>query len=72
MLICRCAWHARYYGYPLLRGVVSWRGWNLRFTDGICPRCLARFRKEHHTLLDRRPELEHAEPRASEIPHEAA
>ena len=36
MLIGRCAWHQRYCGYPLLNGVVSWRGWNVRFTDGIC------------------------------------
>ncbi len=54
MLICRCAWHRRYYGYPLLSGVVSWRGWNLRFTDGICPRCLDRFRSEHRVFLHRR------------------
>ena len=54
MLICRCAWHRRYYGYPLLSGVVSWRGFGVRFTDGICPRCLERFRSEHRTFLTRR------------------
>ena len=54
MLICRCAWHRRYYGYPLLSGVVSWRGFGVRFTDGICPRCLERFRTEHRTFLSRR------------------
>ena len=54
MLICRCAWHRRYYGYPLLSGVVSWRGLGLRFTDGICPRCLDRFRTEHRVFLNRR------------------
>ena len=53
MLICRCAWHPRYYGYPLVNGVVSWRGWNVRFTDGICPRCLERFRVEHAGFLER-------------------
>lgn len=51
MLIGRCAWHVQYRGYPLLRGVTSWRGFNLRFTDGICPRCLDRFRVEHHDRL---------------------
>ena len=54
MLICRCAWHRRYYGYPLLSGVVSWRGLSVRFTDGICPRCVERFRSEHRTFLSRR------------------
>ncbi len=51
MLICRCAWHPRYRGYPLLNGIASWRGWNVRFTDGICEKCLERFRAEHHRFL---------------------
>ena len=54
LLICRCAWHQRYCGYPLLNGVVSWRGWSLRFTDGICESCLERFRTEHRSFLERR------------------
>ena len=54
VLICRCAWHQRYCGYPLLNGVVSWRGWTLRFTDGICEKCLERFRAEHRSFLERR------------------
>jgi hypothetical protein len=54
VLICRCAWHRRYRGYPRLGGVVSWRGWRVRFTDGICDRCLVRFRAEHRRFLDRR------------------
>jgi hypothetical protein len=54
MLIGRCAWHPRYYGHPAWQGVMSWRGFNVRFTDGICPRCLARFRAEHRRLLERR------------------
>ena len=54
MLICRCAWHQRYCGYPLLSGVASWRGWTLRFTDGICEKCLERFRAEHRSFLERR------------------
>jgi hypothetical protein len=55
MLIGRCAWHPDYYGHPLWRGVASWRGWSVRFTDGICPRCLERFRREHRDALERRP-----------------
>lgn len=54
MIICRCAWHPRYYGWPLWNGVASWRGWCVRFTDGICPRCLERFRVEHRDVLQRR------------------
>jgi hypothetical protein len=54
VLICRCAWHQRYRGYPKLSGVVSWRGWNVRFTDGICSRCLVRFRAEHRRYLEKR------------------
>jgi hypothetical protein len=33
---------------------VSWRGWTLRFTDGICEKCLERFRAEHRSFLERR------------------
>jgi hypothetical protein len=54
MLIGRCAWHPRYHGYPLWRGVASWRGLRIQFTDGICPRCLERFRVEHVAALERR------------------
>jgi hypothetical protein len=54
MIIGRCAWHPRYYGRTLWNGVASWRGWSVRFTDGICPRCLQRVRAEHRELLERR------------------
>jgi transposase len=54
MLIGRCAWHVLYHGRPRWEGVASWQGWNVRFTDGICPRCLERFREEHQAVLDRR------------------
>jgi hypothetical protein len=54
VLICRCAWHQRYRGYPLLNGIASWRGWTVRFTDGICEKCLERFRTEHQHYLQRR------------------
>lgn len=55
MLIGRCAWHPNYYGHFLWSGVTSWRGWAIRFTDGICSRCLERFRHEHRDVLTRRP-----------------
>jgi transposase len=54
MLIGRCAWHVLYHGRPRWEGVASWQGWTVRFTDGICPRCLERFREEHQAVLDRR------------------
>ncbi len=54
MLLCRCAWHPQYRGYPLVSGVASWRGWTVRFTDGICSGCLAQFRAEHRRFLERR------------------
>lgn len=78
MLIGRCAWHPRYYGYPLLNGVASWRGFGVKFTDGICPRCLQRFRQEHHSFLERRegwearPPAEDTAVAAASAPHEAA
>jgi hypothetical protein len=34
--------------------VASWRGWSVKFTDGICNRCLKRFRAEHQRYLERR------------------
>jgi hypothetical protein len=55
MLLCRCAWHRLYHGYPLVSGIASWRGLSLRFTDGICRSCLERFRDEHRRFLERRP-----------------
>jgi hypothetical protein len=54
MLIFRCAWHSTYRGYPHWPGIVSWRGWSVRFTDGICAECLRRFRHEHRTFMERR------------------
>src|SRR5881396_2695702 len=54
VLMSRRAWHPRYFGYPLVEGVVSWSGWGLRFTDGICPECATRFRSEYRAFLERR------------------
>lgn len=53
MLVCRCAWHPRYYGHPLWHGVASWRGLAVRFTDGICDRCLRRLRADYRVMLER-------------------
>jgi hypothetical protein len=59
VLLSRCAWHPRYFGYPLVEGVVSWSGWGLRFTDGICSECATRFRAEYRAFIERRdPERE--------------
>lgn len=44
-MIQRCAWHRRYYGWTLLKGVAAWRPFGrLEFSDGICDPCLERFR----------------------------
>jgi Fe-S cluster biosynthesis and repair protein YggX len=69
VLICRCAWHPGYRGYPMLNGIASWRGWSVRFTDGICEKCLARFRAEHHRYLEKR--LPAPVVTASPVPTEA-
>lgn len=72
MLIGRCAWHPGYRGYPLLSGVTSWRGWGVRFTDGICAGCLVRFRAEHQRYLQKRPRAEAVTAARSPVPSEAA
>jgi len=50
VLIARCAWHRRYYGFGRLLGVSSWRGLRIDFTDGICPKCAARLRADFRGL----------------------
>src|SRR5262245_9026790 len=47
VLISRCAWHRRYYGYTTIVGVSSWRGLKPSFTDGICHKCAVRVRADH-------------------------
>ena len=47
VLISRCAWHRRYYGYTTIIGVSSWRGLKPSFTDGICHKCAVRVRADH-------------------------
>jgi hypothetical protein len=46
VLIARCAWHRRYYGFGRLLGVSRWRGLRIGFTDGICRKCAARVRSD--------------------------
>jgi hypothetical protein len=54
----------------LLNGVASWRGWRVRFTDGICETCLQRFRAEHQHYLQKRsdtpPRIAGAVPTSTE------
>jgi len=61
VLLSRCAWHPRYHGYPLVEGVASWSGWGVKFTDGICADCIARFRDEHRAFLERHRRVEAAQ-----------
>jgi hypothetical protein len=72
VLIGRCAWHRGYRGYPILSGITSWRGWSVRFTDGICGTCLARFRAEHQRYLKKRPDPEPIRMTATSASSEAA
>jgi hypothetical protein len=44
----------QYHGRPRWDRIVSWHGFNVRFTDGICARCLEHFREEHQAALSRR------------------
>lgn len=46
MLISRCAWHRMYRGYVKFLGVVSWQGWSVQFTDGMCRGCAQRLRED--------------------------
>lgn len=46
MLIRRCAWHREFHGYTLVHGVAAWRGFSVKFTDGVCRSCAARVRIE--------------------------
>jgi hypothetical protein len=46
MVFLRCVWHRRYFGYPALYGVRSWRGPELAIDDGRCAACAERRRAE--------------------------
>jgi hypothetical protein len=51
MVVVRCAWHRRYFGYPILCAIASWRGASVTFVDGMCGRC-ARRRRAHGRFHD--------------------
>jgi hypothetical protein len=44
VVLLRCAWHKKYFGYPWIYGVVSWRGRDVSFSDGMCGTCARRWR----------------------------
>lgn len=45
VLIARCAWHVKFGGrWKRWLRVVEWRGWRIRFSDGLCPACAPKFR----------------------------
>jgi len=54
MLLRRCGWHRLYFRHPLVNGIASWRGWGIKFTDGICHRCVIRVLTELREI-ERRP-----------------
>ena len=45
MFIRRCAWHPKYHGYSKILGI-TWSGWGIEFSHGICSDCAARTRAE--------------------------
>jgi hypothetical protein len=55
-----------------LHGIASWRGFNVRFTDGICEKCLARFRAEHRHFLERHRPAGRPQAVPVAVPHQAA
>ncbi|HEX9818427.1 MAG TPA: hypothetical protein VGD07_02285 [Methylomirabilota bacterium] len=46
VLISRCAWHRRYYGFGKLLGVSRGGEMRVSFTDGICRKCATRVRSD--------------------------
>jgi hypothetical protein len=45
VFIRRCAWHPKYHGYSKILGI-TWSGWAIEFSHGICSDCAARTRAE--------------------------
>jgi hypothetical protein len=45
VFIRRCAWHTKYHGYSKILGI-TWTGWGIQFSHGICSDCAARTRAE--------------------------
>lgn len=72
MLLARCAWHRRYFGYTIVVGVASWRGWSVGLSDGICRRCARRVRAgwldERRRGADGRAVQRRAQPRSDGSP----
>ncbi len=46
MLVMRCAWHRRYFGYPKIYGIDRWKIPGVTFLDGMCSVCARRWRAE--------------------------
>lgn len=46
MVLKRCAWHRRYFRYPRVYGIASWKGRGVVLADGVCPRCTGRIRRD--------------------------
>jgi hypothetical protein len=46
VVLKRCVWHRRSFGYPVVFDIASWRGKRLHFVDSICGRCTARIRRD--------------------------
>jgi hypothetical protein len=42
MIVLRCAWHRRHFGYSRPYGIASWRGARLIVTEGMCRACSRR------------------------------
>ncbi|MGH7325810.1 MAG: hypothetical protein ACREJ9_14370 [Candidatus Rokuibacteriota bacterium] len=57
-MLRRCAWHRRYFGYPVVCGIAGWGGRGVDFSDWICRRCAARVRRD----LGHRPPNSRTEP----------
>jgi hypothetical protein len=47
LLIIRCAWHRRYSGWPKVIRLERARRLRPGWSDGMCPQCLAEFRRRH-------------------------
>jgi hypothetical protein len=61
MILHRCAWHARYRGYPAIYSVSGERGWKISCADGICRNCADRVRDDWRLVkLGTRPRARRA------------
>ena len=62
MFIRRCAWHTKYHGYSKILGI-TWTGWGIEFSHGICSDCAARTRAEWRLPAASEPTPEPEAPR---------